>query len=206
MPLISQSDALRILAPHLRAIRSEIVLGAWADYQALPDTAKITYSTITRAGAVHDHMVQRAARYFDGIDGVKVIERQKLFLFIFDQRIALRFKKFDNEILSSNQPTKQVADFRAQTQLPGIEAPHNLEAGYVLDEAEQKVKAVHLVCPNMNRNYWEMEITDSEQVTIVTDLFEKTEQETQKDEEEGTTFRRKKSGEVIPIKRDGDGE
>jgi hypothetical protein len=203
MPLIHQSDALGIVGPHLKAIRSEIVLEAWADYLALPDVSRITFSTITRAGIVHDHMVQRAVRYFSGVEGVKIIDLQKLFLFILDQRVALRFKKFDNELLSRNQPRKQVADFRAQTQLPGIEAMHNLEAGYVLDEAEQQVKAVHLVCPNMNRNYWEMEITDSEPVTIVTDLFENKPPETQKDEEEGTTFRRKKSGEVIPINRDG---
>lgn len=203
MPLIEQSEALRFLGPHLQAVRSDIVLGAWADYLALPDTARITFSTITRAGIVQDQMVQRAVRYFSGVEGGKIIDIQKLFLFILDQRIALRFKKFDSELLSRNQPTKQVADFRAQAQLPGIEAMHNLEAGYVLNETEQEIMAVYLVCPNMNRNYWEMEITTGKPVTIITDLFEKKAPETQKDEEAGTTFRRKKSGEVIPINRDG---
>jgi hypothetical protein len=201
MPLIEQSEAMLFLRPHLQAIRDDIVLGAWADYLALPEMARITFSSITRANVVHDQTVQRAVRYFSSVEGVKIIDLQKLSLFILDQRIALRFKKFDNEILSRNQPTKQVADFRAQTQLPGIEAMHNLEAGYVLNETEQEIRMVYLVCPNMNRNYWEMEITKGAPVTIVTDLFEKKAPE--KDEEEGTTFRRKKSGKVIPINRDG---
>jgi hypothetical protein len=203
MPLIEQSEALRLLGPHLQAIRTDIVLGAWSEYSALPDSVRITLSTVTRAGIVHDQMVYRAIRYFGGVDGVKIIDLQKLFLFIFNQRIALRFKKFDNELLSRNQPTKQVADFRGQSQLPGIEAMHNLEAGYVLSDTEREIEKVYLVCPNMSRNYWEIEITTGEQVAIVTDLFEKKAPETQKDEEEGTTFRRKKSGEVIPINRDG---
>ena len=118
-------------------------------------------------------------------------------MFVVDAKLAIRFKKFDESYISKNQPTKQVKDFRGQLQLAGIEASHNLEAGYILDQDGQ-LKAVHLVCPSgLKSNYWEVLLTQSGSESIVSDLFAK-----KVDEEGGkkvNRIKRKKEATIIQI-------
>ena len=191
-------EAVEALQPHLSAIY-EVLHGGVADLHALPLDDRRSFTATTHAGMIHDYQIKRAAKHFSAYDDVRVHELNKLFVFDISQVVALRFKKFDNELRSSNWATGQVKEFRGQVQLGGVDAPSNIEAGYVLD-ALGNVLWAGLVCPNNDGYYWQVELKDSRTVNTVTDIFDKSDTQ-----EAGTVFKVKKTGLVIQINRDGNG-
>lgn len=199
MPLIDRDQAVAALEPHLGAI-FDILHGGLSDLHALPLEARRSFTPTTRAGMVHDFQITRAARYFSEHQDVRVHELNKLFVYDIRQTVALRFKKFDTAFRSSNLSTGQVREFRGQVQLGGVDAPSNLEAGYVLDPLEKEIVWAGIVCPNNDGVYWQVELKDSVSVNTVTDIFDKSDSQ-----ERGTTFKPKKTGLVIPITRDNNG-
>jgi hypothetical protein len=176
MPLLSHDEGQRIVGPHFGAI-FQIVIKAWTEYVAeYSDKQRAKHSTTTRACILHDLMVANAALYFTATDGCSSINSQGLMLFLISGKhipVAIRFKKFDRELLSRNQPTQQVRDFRSQQQIDALGAAYHLEAGYVLDQYESAIEQISIVCPNRNRSYWDIELRgETESVTKVQDLFE----------------------------------
>ena len=197
MPLIDRDEAIAALQPHLGAIY-DILHGGLADLHALPLEDRRSFTATTRAGMVHDYQIKRAARYFSGFSDVRVHELSKLFLFDIHQTVALRFKKFDSALKSSGWATGQVREFRGQVQLGGVDAPSNIEAGYVLDPLDKEIVWAGLVCPNNEGYYWQVQLMEERTVNTVTDIFDKSDVQ-----EQGTTFKAKKTGLVIPINRNG---
>jgi hypothetical protein len=154
MGLINQEEAMGILGPHISALRA-IPLDAWDEYHAeMPESLLVTFCSRTRASAVHNLMVRNAAKYASSTDGVRLFERNKMVGITIDGRLAIRFKKLDEESLSRNQPSQQVDDFRGQQILDGIDATHNLELGYVLNEEETEVLEVRIAHPTGQGVYW----------------------------------------------------
>jgi len=170
MALIGREEAIDALSKHLPAFY-QVVMGAWNDYMSYPIEKRIVHSPRSRASLIHDHMIDRATKYAIRETDVHIIERSKLYLFVFGDNIAIRFKKFDEKLEPRNQPSNQVYKFRHQEQLPGVRAAHNLEAGYILADDEQSVRAIHLVCPTGNKPHWEILLTEETQTTMVEDLF-----------------------------------
>lgn len=199
MPLIDRDPAIFALGQHLGAI-FDILHGGMEDLHALPIEARRGLTAGTRAGVVHDYQIMRATRYFSAFDDVRVHELNKLFVFDIGQVVALRFKKFDAALKSCNQSTAQVRDFRSQVQLCGVDAPSNLEAGYILDPLEKEIIWAGIVCPNNEGFYWQVELKEAKTINTVTDIFDQSDVQ-----ETGTTFKPKKTGIVIPITRDSNG-
>jgi len=199
MPLISADEATDVLTPYLEGIH-DAIHGGMADFKKLPARDRNSWVAGTCAGVVHDYQVTRAAGYFAKFPGkVRAHEKDKLVLFDIHGRVALRFKKVDRAFKSRNQPTRQVAEFRGQMQLPGVSASSNLEAAYVYDEIEQDIAWAGIVCPNNDRAYWHLELRDEGAFLNVVDMFEATEE----DENAGTKYTRRQSGIIVPFKRDG---
>jgi hypothetical protein len=199
MPLISPDEATEVLSPYLEGIH-DAIHGGMADFMKLPARARNRMVAGTRAGVIHDFQVDRAALYFAKHPGkVRAHELDKLIVFDIAGRVALRFKKVDRVFKSSNQPSQQVAEFRGQIPLPGIEATSNLEAAYIYDDIEQEIEWSGIVCPNNSRAYWHMELRDEGAFLNVVDMFDTSEEE----ENVGTKFTRRKSGIIVPFKRDG---
>lgn len=188
MALIERDEALAILGEHLGPFY-RFIDGAWDDYGKYPLDLRIEHSARSRASLVHDHIVARATRYATNATSVRVADVNGLHLFVFEARIAIRFKKLDELLRTRNQPTQQVQRFKAQMELPGIEASHNLEAGYILSEDQQQISAVHLLCPSGTGVYWDVLLTEGTQIGIVQDLFERHLMED--GEEQGATVRGK---------------
>lgn len=199
MPIIDRDPAIAALNQHLAAIY-EIIHGGLEDLQTLPLEIRRTFTPTTRAGMIHDFQIQRAAKYFSVFESVRIHELDKLILFDIEQKVALRFKKLDNSFRSRNQASGQVRNFRGQVQLAGVDAPSNLEAGYILNQLETEIVWAGIVCPNNGSTYWQVELKDATTVNTVTDLFDKSDTK-----EKGTTFKAKKQGIVIPINRDRHG-
>ena len=197
MALIEQAEALAIIGnDRLNGVYKSITK-AWESYLEYPIDKRIIHSDSCKAHIIHCHMVHEATKFTEQVEGVAVLERRKLYMFVMDAKLAVRFKKFDESFISKNQPTKQVRDFRGQLQLPGVEASYNLEAGYILDQ-EGQLKAVHLVCPNgLKSNYWEILLTDTGSKSIVSDLFAKKVDE--EDASKVNRIKRKKEATIIQI-------
>jgi hypothetical protein len=201
MALIEQQDAISILEPHLPAFYN-CIDGAWKDYISYPIEKRIVHTPRSRASLVHDHMVDRATKYAAREGGAQIVERSGLYLFVFGGQIAVRFKKFDEELKTRNQPSNQVQQFKNQMQLPGVQASYNLESGYILSADSQSLAAVHLVCPSGTGVYWDILLTEQTQTGIVQDLFTKNIETDTSDE--GVKIKRRESAKIIQIKKNDD--
>lgn len=129
----------------------------------------------TRANIVHDLMIHDAATYFVGLQGSRVLDLSGLKLFTLEDhgsQVAIRLKKLDDHLLSRNQQTQQVKDFRGQKQIDFLGSAYHLEAGYVLDRDQLNIQMVSLVCPNGTDNYWDIQLTATAAVNKVRDLFD----------------------------------
>ena len=201
MALIEQQNAILILDKHLSAFYG-CIEGAWGDYMSYPVEKKVVHSARSRASLVHDHMIDRAAKYAARTQEVQIVEKKGLFLFVFDGQIAVRFKKFDEDLKTSNQPSGQVQQFKNQMQLPGVQAAHNLESGYILAADAQALGAVHLVCPSGTGVYWDILLTAQAQTGVIQDLFAKRIAPDEGDE--GAKIKRRENLKIIQIKKNGD--
>lgn len=172
MGLITQEEAMAILEPHISALRG-IPLDAWAEYHSeIPENLLVAFCSRTRASAVHNLMVKNAAQYAAANSAtVRLFERQKMAGITIDGRLAIRFKKLDEESLSRNQPTQQVQDFRGQQALDGIDAAHNLELGYVLNQEETEILEVRVVHPSGQAVYWWSQLGDAGEARGTIELF-----------------------------------
>ncbi len=148
MALISREEAMKILEPHVMALCS-IPRDAWTQYHAeVPENLLVEFCPRTRASAVHNLMVSNAVKYASSNPDVRTFSRQKMDGITIAGKLAIRLKKLDGDSLSSNQPSGQVDAFRGQESLEGIEATHNLELGYVLNEHETDIAEIRIVCPS----------------------------------------------------------
>ena len=200
MALIEQQEAIQILEKHFSAFYG-CVDGAWQDYVSYPIEKRVVHSPRSRASLVHDHMVDRATKYAARESEVQIIEKKGLYLFVFGGHIAVRFKKFDEELKTSNQPSTQVQNFKNQMQLPGVPAAHNLESGYILSNDAQSLAAVHLVCPSGTGVYWDILLAAESQTGVVQDLFAKRVED--QEENQGARIIRRNNAKIIPIAKNG---
>lgn len=205
MPLVSEEKTVEFLKPHLGAIR-KIVQGGWDDYLNLYDEAlRVVHCSTTRAAIVHSHQIERASHYSQVADNVRLFDLSKLKILVIDGQFAIRFKKFDEEKRSANQPTKQVEEFRSQGQLPGLPMTYNLEAGYVLDKLATKIEQIHLVCPNRKGFYWAAELHEDMATQTIFDLYDyRNAPEEEIQEEKSVGIKPKQDGITLPFRRESD--
>jgi hypothetical protein len=199
MALIEREAAIDAL-PQLSEFRP-ILLEAWEEWLEQPPRFRSKMTGSARATIVHDLIVDRASRRLGQL--ARLFDKAALKLFVFEERICVRFKKHDQDLSSRNQPTQQVKDFLGQRPLEGIPAVHHLEVGYVLDASETQVVSTNLICPNghKNRPYWHVELKDEGYQCEVTDLFDQgVPPEDHERVETGARWKTRDSGVVIPFK------
>lgn len=194
MHLPELTDAIKALGSHLGEIRKSIHEG-WGMLDEVPWNVRQAMSPRSRANLVHDLIVDRASRRLPA----EIVDLSDLKLFVFDGKAALRFKKFGDDYISRNQPTKQVERFRAQEQMPGFPPFMNLEAGYILDRYTSEITSTHLVCPNGKGVYWELGLDETHAVEGVSDLFE--ERRHEEEELEPSIWTPKTQNEIIAIRK-----
>ena len=198
MPLFEYREAMDMLDEHIPHIQDSIVSG-WGRWKSLPADVRVDATPRSRASIVHDFIVSHAAKKMNA----KVHDYSDMKLFLLGNKVALRFKKLDGNLLSRNQPTGQVRDFRAQGSLSGIPSLHNLEAGYILDDLDQEIDGIHIVCPNGKSNYWSVSIGEGEIRATDDDLFSDS-RLNQDDDIKPASYKRKEkdSGIIVPFKID----
>lgn len=171
MALIEQSQALKEIGFFMPALR-EIITGSWNDYnEDYSPKVRLIHNSTTRASILHDHQVARASR-FAVENGFELADFDRLKILLIGN-YAIRFKKFDELLGSSNHPTKQVKRFRNQVSLslPGISETYNLEAGYQLTEDQTEIYKTWLIQPSGKGYKWSFELMESGVKSVVEDLF-----------------------------------
>jgi len=186
--LIPFDAAHEALLQHLPSLWS-VVDGAWNDYQTkIPVDARAVASLRTRASFVHDFMVSRSLEMAEATSCVSSKWHRMMFVLIFESDnglIVVRLKKLDEDGVSRNNPTKQVIDFKRQEAIPGLEADHHLEVGYILNPTQDHIQSVELVCPSGEGGvYWMAEVTPKATRENVFNLWEHRGEE----EQQGTGF------------------
>lgn len=171
MALVEQSQAITEIGLFMPALR-EIFVGSWIDYnEDYSAKVRLVHNATTRANILHDHQVARASR-FAVENGFELADFDRLKILLIGN-YAIRFKKFDELLGSSNQPTKQVKEFRNQVSLslPGISETYNLEAGYQLTEDQTEIYKTWLIQPSGKGFKWNIELMESGVKSIVEDLL-----------------------------------
>ncbi|HYC44585.1 MAG TPA: hypothetical protein VED01_03775 [Burkholderiales bacterium] len=161
MKILNKRNAVIRLGGYLPLIRS-VFLRAWAEYNALPLELRIKLTPRSRASIVHDFVVHAIRASFDGIDDVRLLEINKLFVMLVGCDVVLRFKKLDDGLRASSIPTQQSLDFSNQDDLPGIERVTHLDAGYRLNALQTTIEGVYVCCPNGASVLWYYEIAPEE--------------------------------------------
>jgi hypothetical protein len=197
--LLTQDEAIAALGPHVDAL-FKIATAPWDEYHArMPQDLLVTFSTRTRATAIHDLMVRDAIKYAASADRVRPFERQMMRGMVIDDRIAIRFKKLDEDSYSRGHYTRQVEEYRSQQSLDGIDAAHHLELGYVLNRDETEVAEVRIVYPTGRNNAWWSRIDGADIQPVVIDLLPP-----DGPEGGGAIITPKGNGVVIPLRRKTD--
>ena len=195
MSLISQNKAAEDLGIYLPLFFKVIHL-AWHEWMDIPIKTRQKGCNRTRASFVHNLMVDHATRL---LPDAHLHDLAKLKLFSI-KNYAVRFKKLDEELKTRNQQSAQVKKFKGQQQLEGMATTHNLEVGYCLDPFEQSIQSCHLVCPNGNKVFWDIELFEEEiQKYGGFDLFTTAVEE--EVEAAPAQFKQKKKGEVLPFNK-----
>jgi hypothetical protein len=177
VPLITQDDALEIFEPYRDAVVGMIhtAWDSWLDYS---EAQQAILDSTARANIVHCN-IRHGIRLLEPVfEQFRTVEIQRLFCVVLKERLLVRFKKVNEQLIASNIFTDQVKDFRRQRTLPGMCEYANLEIGYQLDSLEREVQAVHLVCPNGPKKFfWAAEVIRGTDTTNIHDMFERWEPE-----------------------------
>jgi hypothetical protein len=152
MATIERDEALALLAPNLPDIRT-CVLRGWEQYHAQPVALEGRASRRSRASLVHDLIVETARRLFAGRAGVRIDEARGFFALVFEECVAVRFKKLNGALRPSHIPTEQAQAYGHQLSLFGDDAT-NLIAGYQLDALGVNLEHVAITCPSGDGIAW----------------------------------------------------
>jgi hypothetical protein len=202
MPIVSQAQALEDLKHHFPAFY-EWATGAWNDCRGLPTKDLAVFTFRTKASAIHDYIVARAAIYCETVEDVKPFKKNGMKGILIGGKYAIRFKKLDEDGRSRSQPTQQVKQFRSQIQLEGIDAEHHLELGYITDAFQTSVLDVRLVCPSgESSNAWGESIGESTSNPVIEDIFAEFQDSDIGETEIAPKVAEEKEGKVIPFRKE----
>jgi hypothetical protein len=194
---IAQENSIAALGPYLYALRA-MCWDSWEDYQAYPPHTKVVHNSTTRANIVHCHWSDRAARFAESTEGWELLNLMGLFVLVGklgNTVFALRMKKVDFELRSSNVPTQQIEDFKNQVPLEGMPEACHLEIGYMLNASATAISGIFLICPSGKGVLWSVELKMESVETVIADLY--AHREPAIHEEQGAILRPKRLSTVL---------
>jgi (2Fe-2S) ferredoxin len=200
---MSMDAFLQTLGPErLRAIGNAVRL-AHADYDDGYSPAKKVVLNVTPACVAfirHCHMIDRATRLEAKYATIKPFDSDGLKGIVVDGTMAFIFKKLDENLRPQNNETQHIDDYLSQAELVGIDASHHFVAGYTENRMTGELADVFVVYPAGHGQHWSIRLTAGDAASIVSDMFASDESV-----EESELHARRESAEVIPLKREDDG-
>jgi HJR/Mrr/RecB family endonuclease len=142
--------------------------GGWGDWQALQLGGRLLFPARSRACVVYDFIVQRAMAVLAGDNDVRVIQRDETVKFIFADKVALRFKKANDNGLGSNILTQATLGFVDQQQeLPGLPDVHKVEVVYVLNRLQTRIEQVQVAARDGDTCLWTYDIAPDTSAKVI---------------------------------------
>lgn len=159
MALACEAEVRNILSGVEPALL-DIVRGAWDDWKQSPHKAQLRYPR-TRANLVHEFMVQRAVRAFDGDPDIHIIHQDETAKFLFQRQLLVRLKKGDANCLGCNIETQAVLAFTdPQMTIPGLPDVQKVDIFYVLNSIETEVDWIAVTARDNGTRLWTYDIED----------------------------------------------
>jgi len=165
MEPISKEAANDILEPYLARIK-KCILDAVNGYYTGSDYLKVRHkhSPRTSASLCHDHITDSIQFEFENEPGVRVSKKRGIFTLTVKGIVVLRFKKFNNKLLSSGISTKQMQAFNLQDafqlEMDNLVPNGLLHVGYVLNALGTGVKDVYITYRYGNINIWNIPLSE----------------------------------------------
>ena len=134
----------------------ERLQGASASHEDL----RVHMHRATRASLVSDLFGAYAMPRLHDEHGAIITRNGRLVQAVLGQQMAIRFKKVNHALLSSNVMTaNEEAIYNQDQMLPGVGPLCSLTFAYLLDTLGQKVTAIYLTCPKGDKaNHWVAEL------------------------------------------------
>lgn len=134
-------------------------------YEKYPSDIAIDHDASAQAHCTFRHILAEAHRVLDELQHVRHMEVRGQNLWLFESaNTIIRFKKTDEDGLSSNYPTSQALSFDYGDELPGIlPSPTRLTAGYLLDNTGSAFVRSQISLPTRRATMWCAAIIPEEQ-------------------------------------------
>lgn len=154
--MISEAEAREIIGMEGAAVLDGIIRGAWQDHVGEGRPRHVR----TRASVVWDYMISRAEDQLVGMEGVRRAETYGVPAYVLRDRMALRFKKHNRELFTSNVPTGHQQRLADRGYLDGLPGVAYVSCGYILDRAQAGVEHTVVVRKVMGVVEWSIALVD----------------------------------------------
>ena len=154
-PSLTKADAESLLAPHLPALL-EPIYAAWRAWDALTSADRQPLTLRTRANWLYDRTVAHAKATLDQPPRFTYTEQPGFLVVTVEDRVAIRYKKLDQDLGIRGIRTGQFKLWGANVPLPGFDPLPHLVAGYQVSEFG-KLDGVAIVCSRGRRVLWHLE-------------------------------------------------
>lgn len=158
--ILTREQADEILKPYyddlLRCVQSGL-----DQFLQLPDSLRAVSRPRTLANLLNDTIRSDAVRRFQDDVQVSMNLEHEGALFIFAEKIALRFKKVDADLMPRNVRTARQHDIaEQQLELSGVTIPTVVNLGYQPNVIFTEIRSVSLICRRHRNLLWQIPLAD----------------------------------------------
>jgi hypothetical protein len=170
--IISKEEAEKILMKYYPRIVKSIYRG-FEDYLEVANEQAIKginvdFKPRTIASLIHDFIKFRIRDEFSDIDNAITREFNDVFGLYLDNKILIRFKKFNPGLTTSNIETKQTLGYYHQYSINGFpDKPTFLYAGYMPDKTWTSIKNIYIICRKGEDLEWIKDLTSTIEQTKI---------------------------------------
>ncbi|UPK67944.1 hypothetical protein [Chitinophaga filiformis] len=166
MAILSQSE-VEAIARNYYPKMATAISDAFADYMELrrvQAAAGVTNFEPRTCGSMINDIIKTKIKEQIGEDENVIIgDFNQIFGIVIKGKtgsIFVRFKKFNDDMTTSNHQSGQNDDYNNQGAIPGLEdEPTLLIAGYRPDRSWTNIRNIYLVCRNGDRVIWQKDLT-----------------------------------------------
>lgn len=156
---MNQETVMTVLGDYSPVLKN-IVLSAWQDWLATPNRGIYKYPR-TRANIVFEYMIKHARQAFRDDKNVRELERNETSKFVMKGKVVFRFKKGNEQGISSNVPTFSALAYNdPQQTLISLPTIQRVDIVYVLNRFETLIDYVSIVARSAGDIAWSYDIYD----------------------------------------------
>lgn len=139
------------------------VLEAWSSVQKFSNENPWWRRKATRAALMWEHSVQNAISSLSGDNGLSVIPHHDTTSFIFDDKVLLRMKKANIQLISSNYPTALAESYHDhKSDMFGFSGHQRVELCHVFNRFKTAIDWVGVVAREKGNVLWRIDLDLSE--------------------------------------------